>query len=93
MKLTQLNGKTFNDELNLTYVKHAQTLSQAPAQPLRTLSYLEQEARITNAHLYHPSFKSRIGFDLKETRNMHPSFLKVLRFNGSRLIIVYVNWF
>ncbi|WP_457971037.1 IucA/IucC family protein [Acinetobacter calcoaceticus] len=64
--------QNFNDELNLTYVKHAQTLSQAPAQPLRTLPYLEQEARITNAHLYHPSFKSRIGFDLKENQKYAP---------------------
>lgn len=43
-----------------------------PAQPLRTLPYLEQEARITNAHLYHPSFKSRIGFDLKENQKYAP---------------------
>ncbi|WP_447502256.1 IucA/IucC family protein, partial [Acinetobacter pittii] len=64
--------QNFNDELYLTYVKHAQTLSQAPAQPLRTLPYLEQEARITNAHLYHPSFKSRIGFDLKENQKYAP---------------------
>ncbi|MCH2001363.1 IucA/IucC family protein [Acinetobacter seifertii] len=64
--------QNFNDELNLTYVKHAQTLSQAPAQPLRNLPYLEQEARITNAHLYHPSFKSRIGFDLKENKKYAP---------------------
>lgn len=36
------------------------------------MSYLEQEARITNAHLYHPSFKSRIGFDLKENQKYAP---------------------
>ena len=67
-----IKWQSFNDELNLTYVKHAQTLGLSPNQPLRTLSYIEQEARINNAHLYHPSFKSRIGFDLKENQKYSP---------------------
>ncbi|TVT79602.1 IucA/IucC family protein [Acinetobacter colistiniresistens] len=67
-----IKWQSFSDELNLTYVKHAQTLSRTPSQPLRHLSYLEQEARINNAHLYHPSFKSRIGFDLNENQKYSP---------------------
>ncbi|WDD99769.1 IucA/IucC family protein [Thalassomonas actiniarum] len=62
----------FHDELTLTRVKHAQTLHQLPAKPLRDMSYEFQEARVNNGHLYHPSFKSRIGFDLAENQLYGP---------------------
>ncbi|SPL70715.1 IucA/IucC family protein [Acinetobacter stercoris] len=64
--------QNFCDELYLSYVKHDQTLQTSPIHALRTLPYFEQEARITNAHLYHPSFKSRIGFDLIENKQYAP---------------------
>ncbi|WP_445116088.1 IucA/IucC family protein [Acinetobacter sp. WZC-1] len=67
-----LKWQNFCDELYQTYVKHDQTLGSTPHQPLRTLSYFEQEARVNNAHLYHPSFKSRIGFDLHENKKYAP---------------------
>lgn len=62
----------FHDELAHTLVKHAQALQSPPARPIREMSYFEQEARVSNGHLYHPSFKSRIGFDLTENQRYGP---------------------
>ncbi|NWO07757.1 MAG: siderophore biosynthesis protein [Alteromonadaceae bacterium] len=62
----------FHDELTQTLIKHAQALQFPPTRPLRELPYCEQEARVTNGHLYHPSFKSRIGFDLTDNQRYGP---------------------
>ncbi|PJE53604.1 IucA/IucC family protein [Marinomonas sp. BSi20584] len=62
----------FQQELIQTLVKHAQALQSLPAIPLREMTYFEQEARANNGHLYHPSFKSRIGFDLIENERFGP---------------------
>lgn len=62
----------FHQELTETLVKHAQTLQHSTVTPLRELPYFEQEARINNGHLYHPSFKSRVGFDLDENKRYGP---------------------
>lgn len=62
----------FHGELSQTLIKHAQALQFTPCRPLRELSYHEQEARVSNGHLYHPSFKSRIGFDLTDNQRYGP---------------------
>ena len=76
----------FHDELAHTLAKHAQVLQSPPARPIREMSYFEQEARVSNGHLYHPSFKSRIGFDLTENQRYGPELS-----NGHTLVWVAVD--
>lgn len=64
--------QSFHHELRQTLIKHTQALQFPPSRPLRALSYHEQEARVNNGHLYHPSFKSRIGFDLADNQRYGP---------------------
>ncbi len=62
----------FSHELKNTWIKNAQSLTKADIKPLISDEYLWQEARITNGHLYHPTFKSRIGFSLDDNQNYGP---------------------
>lgn len=66
------NWQKFHQELTETLVKHAQTIQHSTDTPMRKLPYFEQEARINNGHLYHPTFKSRVGFDLDENSRYSP---------------------
>lgn len=72
MKADPERWQQFHQELIQTLAKHAQALQSPPIRPLREMSYCEQEARVGNGHLYHPSFKSRIGFDLSENGRYGP---------------------
>ena len=58
--------QAFYDELFHTIQKHAQVLTSPSTQPMRTLDYIALEAKVNNGHLYHPSFKSRLGFTLND---------------------------
>lgn len=66
----------FSDELWQTMVKHAQVLAEEQKVPLRALSYVAMEARVNNGHLYHPSFKSRLGFTLTDNQCYGPELAK-----------------
>ncbi|MCT6700366.1 IucA/IucC family siderophore biosynthesis protein [Rheinheimera sp. 4Y26] len=66
----------FSDEMWQTMMKHAQVLENEPKVPLRELSYTALEARINNGHLYHPSFKSRLGFTLADNQRYGPELAK-----------------
>ncbi|MEP3297315.1 MAG: IucA/IucC family protein [Pseudoruegeria sp.] len=62
----------FERELTETLAKHSQSLTTLPSQPIRDLDYLEQEARVSNGHLYHPCFKSRMGFTMEDNTAFGP---------------------
>ncbi|WP_105168046.1 IucA/IucC family protein [Pseudoalteromonas sp. T1lg23B] len=66
----------FYDELHHTTQKHSQVLAAKPQTPLREMDYAHCEAKISNGHLYHPSFKSRLGFTLKDNANYGPELAK-----------------
>lgn len=71
----------FMDELEQTLLKDLQAQDQAhPARPPAALrDYDELEGDIMDAHLYHPSYKSRIGFSLDENRRYGPEFKQLLQ--------------
>ncbi len=71
----------FMDELEQTLLKDLQAQDQAhPARPPAALrAYDELEGDIMDAHLYHPSYKSRIGFSLDENRRYGPEFKQLLQ--------------
>lgn len=71
----------FMDELEQTLLKDLQAQSQEhPVQPIAALrDYDELEGDIMDAHLYHPSYKSRIGFSLEENRRYGPEFKQPLQ--------------
>lgn len=56
----------FAAELLATQVKDAQTLHARGNQVLRGADYDTVEARLTDGHPYHPSYKSRLGFTLDD---------------------------
>ncbi|HET7061125.1 MAG TPA: IucA/IucC family protein [Nitrosospira sp.] len=62
----------FAAELLATQIKHAQTLSAREGVPLRDADYDTVEARLTDGHLYHPAYKSRIGFTLNDNAMYAP---------------------
>ncbi|SMR71961.1 Siderophore synthetase component [Aliiroseovarius halocynthiae] len=62
----------FERELAETLAKHSQSLANPTRLPLRDLDYIEQEARVSNGHLYHPCFKSRTGFTLDDNTKFGP---------------------
>ena len=62
----------FSDELFQTAAKHAQVLAAKPQGLLRDLPYAALEAKVNNGHLYHPSFKSRLGFTLADNAQFGP---------------------
>lgn len=70
----------FITELEHTIVKDAQ--AACAAQDLadaRHGSYEELESAVGSGHPYHPSFKSRIGFDLTDNAEYGPEFAPTLR--------------
>jgi siderophore synthetase component len=71
----------FMDELEQTLLKDLQARSQErPVQPPAALrGYDELEGDIMEAHLYHPSYKSRIGFSLDDNRRYGPEFKQPLQ--------------
>lgn len=56
----------FASELLATQIKHAQTLNAHDGKLLRGADYDILEARLTDGHLYHPAYKSRLGFTLDD---------------------------
>ncbi|MDP3844666.1 MAG: IucA/IucC family protein [Oxalobacteraceae bacterium] len=62
----------FAAELLATQIKDAQTLHARADQVLRGADYDTVEARLTDGHPYHPSYKSRLGFTLDHNRAYAP---------------------
>lgn len=56
----------FAAELLATQIKDAQTLRARGDKILRDSDYDTVEARLTDSHPYHPSYKSRLGFTLDD---------------------------
>lgn len=71
----------FMEELEQTLLKDLQSHSQpgAPRPPPALRDYDELEGDIMDAHLYHPSYKSRIGFSLEDNRRYGPEFKQPLQ--------------
>ncbi|MEH6433766.1 IucA/IucC family protein [Massilia sp. DD77] len=71
----------FVDELEQTLVKDLQAHSQqhGPRPPAALRGFDELEGDIMDAHLYHPSYKSRIGFSLDDNRRYGPEFKQALQ--------------
>ncbi len=71
----------FVDELEQTLVKDLQAHSQprGPRPPAAARDYDELEGDIMDAHLYHPSYKSRIGFSLDDNRRYGPEFKEAIQ--------------
>lgn len=64
--------KQFAAELLATQVKDAQTLHARGGRILRDADYDTVEARLTDGHPYHPSYKSRLGFTLNDNAAYAP---------------------
>lgn len=62
----------FAAELLATQIKDAQTLHTRGDRVLREADYDTVEARLTDGHPYHPSYKSRLGFTLGDNRSYAP---------------------
>jgi siderophore synthetase component len=62
----------FASELLATQIKDAQTLSAHGGALLRGADYDTLEARLTDGHLYHPAYKSRMGFTLNDNAMYAP---------------------
>lgn len=71
----------FIDELEQTLVKDVQAHSQQrdPRPPAALRGFDELEGDIMDAHLYHPSYKSRIGFSLLDNSRYGPEFKQALQ--------------
>ena len=68
--------KSFVKELRHTLLNEIQSLQLSP-HPISTaeqLSYDQLESYLMAGHPYHPSFKSRVGFDLQDNYNYGPEF-------------------
>ena len=61
-----------SSELLATQIKDAQTLSAHGGKLLRGADYDTLEARLTDGHLYHPAYKSRMGFTLNDNAMYAP---------------------
>lgn len=64
--------KQFAAELLATQIKDAQTLHARGGRTLRDADYDSLEARLTDGHPYHPSYKSRLGFTLVDNAAYAP---------------------
>lgn len=64
----------FAAELLATQIKDAQTLHARGDKVLRGSDYDTVEARLTDGHPYHPSYKSRLGFTLDDNGVYAPEF-------------------
>lgn len=62
----------FAAELLATQIKDAQTLHVRGDKILRGADYDTVEARLTDSHPYHPSYKSRLGFTLDDNSAYAP---------------------
>jgi siderophore synthetase component len=62
----------FAAELLATQIKDAQTLHARGDKILRGADYDTVEARLTDSHPYHPSYKSRLGFTLDDNSAYAP---------------------
>jgi siderophore synthetase component len=62
----------FSAELLATQIKDAQALFARDGKLLRGEDYDTLEARLTDGHLYHPAYKSRIGFNLGDNKMYGP---------------------
>lgn len=71
-----LTHERFREEIRLTFLNHAESLaaSQRRGDALALLDYDRAEAFMTDAHRYHPCFKSRIGFTPQDNRTYGPEF-------------------
>ena len=71
----------FMDELEHTLLKDLQAQSQPRSDllPAAQRNYDELEGDIMDAHLYHPCYKSRIGFSLDDNRRYGPEFKQPLQ--------------
>lgn len=61
-------------ELEQTELKDAQALAHAARAPRLADSYEELETAAGGGHPYHPSYKSRVGFDLSDNMAYGPEF-------------------
>lgn len=64
----------FAEELLATQIKDAHTLHARGGKVLRDADYDTVEARLTDGHPYHPSYKSRLGFTLDDNSAYAPEF-------------------
>ncbi|WP_437957361.1 IucA/IucC family protein [Sorangium sp. So ce119] len=71
----------FIAELEQTILKDAQALAFAREErrPLRGRPYDEVESALPDGHPYHPSYKSRVGFDLADNLRFGPEFSPLVR--------------
>lgn len=65
--------RRFIDELTHTAVKQAYSLTASYTSPLE-LPYAWQEAQLGDGHLYHPCYRSRMGFSLEDHLRYGPEF-------------------
>jgi len=71
--------KQFAAELLATQIKDAQTLHARGGRILRDADYDTIEARLTDGHPYHPSYKSRLGFTLDDNAAYAPEMATMVR--------------
>ncbi|MGH3904621.1 MAG: IucA/IucC family protein [Pseudonocardiaceae bacterium] len=71
----------FARELEETLAKDAlaQYARAGRGETLRGAEYDMLESAITDGHLYHPTYKSRIGFDLEDNLAWGPEFARAIR--------------
>ena len=71
----------FSEEIAQTWTNHATSLACAFAsdEALAETPYDLCEAKLTDGHRYHPSFKSRVGFSPQDNRAYGPEFANGLR--------------
>ncbi|MFZ6766595.1 IucA/IucC family protein [Undibacterium sp. Di26W] len=65
--------RRFITELTHTAVKQAYSLTTSYTSPLE-LPYAWQEAQLGDGHLYHPCYRSRMGFSLEDHQRYGPEF-------------------
>lgn len=69
------NVTAFIQELLETMAKDSQCRAILPLNiPLEDRHYDALESHMTDGHLYHPSYKSRLGFSLKDNKAYGPEF-------------------
>ncbi|MCH8619572.1 IucA/IucC family protein [Undibacterium sp. TS12] len=70
--------RRFTNELLHTAAKQARSLT-VPRRPALELPYAKQEALFGEGHLYHPCYRSRIGFSLDDHAQYGPEFGNTLQ--------------
>ena len=69
----------FAQELEETLVKDALAQHARGAEMLATAGYDALEGMITDGHRYHPTYKSRVGFDVADNLAFGPEFAEPVR--------------